>query len=189
MADTLLHRGPDQGGVWTDASAGVGLGFRRLSIVDLSAVRPPAHGLGLGPLRHLLQRRDLQRRGDARQARGPRQGLSGTLRHRGAAGGLRRMGPGANALRSRRHVRHRPLGPAGARALPDPRPAGQEAALLVAAGRPPALRLRAAGAEGPPQVRGRDRPRRARRVRAPGLFPASAHRSTGACASSSPGAT
>ena len=37
MADTLLHRGPDQGGVWTDASAGVGLGFRRLSIVDLSA--------------------------------------------------------------------------------------------------------------------------------------------------------
>ena len=37
MADTLLHRGPDQGGVWTDASAGIGLGLRRLSIVDLSA--------------------------------------------------------------------------------------------------------------------------------------------------------
>ena len=36
MADTLHHRGPDDGGVWVDEAAGVGLGFRRLSIVDLS---------------------------------------------------------------------------------------------------------------------------------------------------------
>jgi asparagine synthase (glutamine-hydrolysing) len=36
MADTLHHRGPDDGGVWADAKAGVALGHRRLSIVDLS---------------------------------------------------------------------------------------------------------------------------------------------------------
>ena len=36
MADTLRHRGPDDRGDWTDASAGVALGFRRLAIVDLS---------------------------------------------------------------------------------------------------------------------------------------------------------
>jgi asparagine synthase (glutamine-hydrolysing) len=37
MADTLLHRGPDAGGIWTDDDAGVALGHRRLAIVDLSA--------------------------------------------------------------------------------------------------------------------------------------------------------
>lgn len=36
MTDTLLHRGPDAGGVWVDATAGVALGHRRLAIVDLS---------------------------------------------------------------------------------------------------------------------------------------------------------
>src|SRR5450755_598925 len=36
MTRTLIHRGPDDGGVWCDAAAGVGLGHRRLSIVDLS---------------------------------------------------------------------------------------------------------------------------------------------------------
>ncbi len=36
MADTLRHRGPDDGGVWVDADAGIALGHRRLSIVDLS---------------------------------------------------------------------------------------------------------------------------------------------------------
>jgi len=36
MADALIHRGPDDGGTWTDAGAGVALGHRRLSILDLS---------------------------------------------------------------------------------------------------------------------------------------------------------
>lgn len=36
MADTLRHRGPDDAGVWTDSDAGVALGHRRLSIIDLS---------------------------------------------------------------------------------------------------------------------------------------------------------
>jgi asparagine synthase (glutamine-hydrolysing) len=36
MADALRHRGPDAGGVWTNAAAGVAFGHRRLSILDLS---------------------------------------------------------------------------------------------------------------------------------------------------------
>ena len=36
MAATLVHRGPDDRGGWTDAAAGIGLGFRRLSVLDLS---------------------------------------------------------------------------------------------------------------------------------------------------------
>ena len=36
MAETLRHRGPDDGGVWVEAEAGIALGHRRLSILDLS---------------------------------------------------------------------------------------------------------------------------------------------------------
>jgi asparagine synthase (glutamine-hydrolysing) len=37
MADALRHRGPDDDGVFVDGAAGIALGFRRLSIVDLSS--------------------------------------------------------------------------------------------------------------------------------------------------------
>lgn len=36
MADRLLHRGPDDEGVWVDEVAGIALAHRRLSILDLS---------------------------------------------------------------------------------------------------------------------------------------------------------
>ena len=36
MAGTMLHRGPDDDGVWVDGNGGVALGFRRLAIIDLS---------------------------------------------------------------------------------------------------------------------------------------------------------
>lgn len=36
MADTIVHRGPDDSGIWTDGEHGVAFGFRRLSIIDLS---------------------------------------------------------------------------------------------------------------------------------------------------------
>jgi len=37
MADALRHRGPDDGGSWVDADAGLAFGHRRLSILDLSS--------------------------------------------------------------------------------------------------------------------------------------------------------
>ena len=36
MANAIQHRGPDDSGAWADAQAGIALGFRRLSIIDLS---------------------------------------------------------------------------------------------------------------------------------------------------------
>lgn len=36
MADTLKHRGPDDSGAWTEDDIGVALGFRRLSIIELT---------------------------------------------------------------------------------------------------------------------------------------------------------
>ena len=41
MCDAMVHRGPDGAGVWT--AAGVGLGHRRLSIIDLAGSPQPMH--------------------------------------------------------------------------------------------------------------------------------------------------
>lgn len=37
MADRMIHRGPDDAGVWSDQNSGISFGFRRLAIVDLTA--------------------------------------------------------------------------------------------------------------------------------------------------------
>ena len=48
MTDPIRHRGPDDQGVWIDHEGGVGLGHRRLSIVDLtpSGHQPMMSGSG-----------------------------------------------------------------------------------------------------------------------------------------------
>ena len=44
MTTTIQHRGPDDSGVWVDDSIGLGLGHRRLSILDLSSAgHQPMH--------------------------------------------------------------------------------------------------------------------------------------------------
>jgi len=37
MAATLVHRGPDDSGLWVDADAGLALGHRRLAVIELGA--------------------------------------------------------------------------------------------------------------------------------------------------------
>ena len=36
MTEKMMHRGPDDAGFWLDEKAGLALGHRRLSILDLS---------------------------------------------------------------------------------------------------------------------------------------------------------
>ena len=74
MADTLVHRGPGDAGVWCDPDQGIALGFRRLAIVDLTPTghQPMASGRGRyvvaynGEIYNYRElRRDLEARGIA----------------------------------------------------------------------------------------------------------------------------
>ena len=73
-AGTLSHRGPDDSGLFVEASAGIGLAHRRLSIIDLSAAghQPMASIDGSvrivynGEIYNFAEiRRDLEQRGHA----------------------------------------------------------------------------------------------------------------------------
>lgn len=74
MADSLRHRGPDAGGTWVDAAAGVALGHRRLAIIDLSddGLQPMTSGDGRWVLAYngeLYNYRELRRRLEGEGAR------------------------------------------------------------------------------------------------------------------------
>src|SRR5687768_8416962 len=44
MGQAIVHRGPDDSGVWVDANVGIGLVQQRLSIIDLSSAgHQPMH--------------------------------------------------------------------------------------------------------------------------------------------------
>ena len=79
MGTTLVHRGPDDSGVWADEGAGIALAFRRLSILDLSpAGHQPMHSADgryvivfNGEIYNFADlRKDLEQSGEAPQWRG-----------------------------------------------------------------------------------------------------------------------
>ena len=79
MADTITHRGPDHGGYWCDVDQNIGLGHRRLSVIDLSpAGYQPMHSpssryvvvFNGEAYNHLLMRKALETSGQAPVWRG-----------------------------------------------------------------------------------------------------------------------
>jgi asparagine synthase (glutamine-hydrolysing) len=100
MTATIVHRGPDDSGVWLDGAQGVALGFRRLSIVDLS---PQGHQ----PMRsvsgrytmvfngevynHPTLRRDLQVAGATFRGRSDTEVMLAAFERWGIANALRRF--------------------------------------------------------------------------------------------------
>jgi asparagine synthase (glutamine-hydrolysing) len=79
MADALAHRGPDDRGAWEDAAAGIALGHRRLSILDLSPAGHQPMRSACGRLviafngeiyNHLEMRAELEKTGRAPTWRG-----------------------------------------------------------------------------------------------------------------------
>ena len=75
MAATLLRRGPDGAGAWSDAAAGIALAHRRLAVVDLSeaGAQPMASACGRYVLSYngeIYNHIDLRRALEARGIRG-----------------------------------------------------------------------------------------------------------------------
>lgn len=102
MASSIVHRGPDDVGVWTDNSAGLALAHRRLSILDLS---PAGHQPMVSPCgRYVLVyngeiynhedlRAELEREGGGFDWRGhsDTETLLAALRYWGLQGALERL--------------------------------------------------------------------------------------------------
>ena len=79
MARTLVHRGPDDDGLWSDATARIGRAHRRLSVLDLSAAGHQPMGSHGGRFmlayngeiyNHLALHKELERAGAAPPWRG-----------------------------------------------------------------------------------------------------------------------
>ena len=107
MNETQHHRGPDEGGLHVEP--GVGLGHRRLSIIDLSTGQQPLCERGR-KRRRRLQRRDLQLSRIDSRAHRARPRVPDPERHRGHRPRLGAMGRGLRDAISR-DVRVRTVGP------------------------------------------------------------------------------
>ncbi len=131
MRETIVHRGPDDGGSWYSPEHRVALAHRRLSIVDLSPAghQPMTNEDGTvwitfnGEIyNHMELRPELEAKGHRYRSRTDTETIIHLYEEEGPA--LRRA--------ARRDVRLRDLGLTDARAVPRARPPREEAALLRA---------------------------------------------------------
>ena len=100
MARAIAHRGPDDHGAWVDGAAGIALGHRRLSIIDLSPLghQPMASGSGRymvvfnGEIYNYRELRDqLEARGHAFRGQSDTEVMLGAFDAWGIAGALARL--------------------------------------------------------------------------------------------------
>ena len=148
MRDDLAHRGPDHSASWLSSDGRVGLGHRRLAIIDLlpEANQPFASHDGRFLLVYngeLYNYRELKK--ELETARRP---VPDRERLRSAAGGLSPLGRG-RAAAIFRDVRLRHLGPGRAKPVLRPGSRGREAVLLGDSPGRLSLRL---GAQGVPAL-------------------------------------
>src|SRR5690349_6980845 len=100
MANALRHRGPDDEGTWVDPSAGVALGHRRLSVLDLSPLgHQPMHSTSgqyvivfNGEIYNFRAlRSELEKRGHAFQSRSDTEVILASVMEWGLVDALRRF--------------------------------------------------------------------------------------------------
>ena len=164
MAGTLDHRGPDDAGRWVDAAAGLALGHRRLSIIDLSATghQPMTSACGRYVITYNGEIYNFREVRQILEQRGHRfRGHSDTevLLAATTEWGIEQTLPACTACSPCA------VGPRGAPADPRARPRRQEAAVLRLVRPNVPVRVRAEGPASSPRIRWRDRPRRARPAR------------------------
>ena len=171
MTDAVAHRGPDAGGYYLDG--GIGLGHRRLSIIDLATGDQPL-GNEDGSIQVIFNGEIYNFAEVRHELARARPSLPDQLRHRSHRPRLRAVG---RALRRSlpRHVRLRGLGRPGAAAAARPRPARRQAALLRRGARRAGVRLGDQVAARGPAGAARMARRCARRLPHAALHPGARH--------------
>ena len=100
MADTLAHRGPDANGLWVDPEAGLALGHRRLSILELSSLgnQPMVSSCGRYVLchngevyNHLELRQELEQDGYSFSGTSDTETMLATIAHWGLRNAVKRF--------------------------------------------------------------------------------------------------
>ena len=130
MTTTLVHRGPDASGSWVDADAGIALGHRRLSIIDLTDA-------GAQPMHSASGRYVISYNGEiynavdlAHELTASGHALRGHCDTEVLLEAIDAWGLDRALERSNGHVRLRAVGPTRAAAAPGPRPSRREAPVL-----------------------------------------------------------
>ena len=120
MSTAIVHRGPDDHGAWSDNSLGIGFGFRRLSVVELSqAGHQPM--LSSGGRFVIVFNGEVYNHMELRAELSPLGGWRGTSDTETLLAGFESWGVTETLKKNRWHVCHRALGQDREKTSPHPR--------------------------------------------------------------------